>query len=114
MTKLIIKGDDDLKIEVFGHVYYDADKPFDFTYDLTDAASQAVTEGPLVVQVGIDGDTVSVAVSVDGFPLFQKSLSLGEDASIPFHIEFLGDTATGTISTLCRRLKGRAYAGRLV
>ena len=98
-AEIEIKGDADLKIELFGKVYYDHDTPFDMKFPLTAEASQTFNAGPAEITVGISGETVSVAVAIDGFPVFTKGFTPGA-TSEPFDVKFLGDTVKGSVNLI--------------
>lgn len=101
MTTLHIKGDADLKIRIFGRTLYDKDTPFDVSVPLAESGSYSHTFGPATIQVGVDGDTVSLAGLIEGFPVFHESFSLSEyDGVIPFDFRAVGDEAKGTITLL--------------
>ena len=99
-STLKIKGDAEVKIEFLGHVYFDENTPFEFDVPLHESGSVSHSFGPAEVTVGVDGDSASVGVSVEGFPVFAKSISLSELESnpVPFDVDFLGDQVKGTIS----------------
>lgn len=94
-----IKGDAEVKIRIFGRTIYDKDTPFDFTVPLpANEGSTAHTFGPAVVQIGLSGDTVSLGITVEGFPVWQQSFTLSQyTAPIPFKFSAVGDVVEGTI-----------------
>lgn len=99
MTKIEIKGDADLKVEVFGKVLYHKDSPFDFTVPLNESGAYSHTFGAATITVGVSGDTVSVAASVMGVPIFQQAFSAASYTKpVPFKAHGWGDTVTGTIT----------------
>ena len=100
MATLEIKGDADVKIEIFGRVLFDKDTPFDFKKELTEHASQTFPLGPAEVTVGIDGDNIGFVVSFDGFPFLHKNFKASDalKAPIPFDRSFFGDRIKGTIT----------------
>lgn len=107
-AKLRIAGDGHIKIAFMHHVFYDHDTPFDLTVDLHESGAVAYPLGPAVVQLGIDGDTAHVGISVEGWPIAQKTFSLSEleKAPIPIDIKAVGDEVKATITLLEDPVKG--------
>lgn len=99
-ANIIIKGSDHFELELFGHVLFDENTPFDFTIPLRESGVVSHDFDPVEVTLGVDGDTISVGVSIEGFPLFTKSGSLSQVAKSPlaFDEKAFGDSVSGTIS----------------
>ena len=99
MSKLLkITGSDELKIRFHGHTYYDHTNPFDFTIPLEENAAKTYTIGQAQIMVGVDGDSVSIAVSVLSFPIFHQTFALSTYVNaVPFDAKAFGEEAKGTI-----------------